>query len=108
MILDMSGALDFATQPAILQRRTQSIVNFKPHVTITETTIQAVIQPADKEKLQKDKYDFSSEILQVHSVSQIQINDILIYKTKKYLAKELNNCVDYGYYEAIFEEQKTS
>jgi len=106
MLPNLSQTIFRLSQPIKLIKIVETIVNHRPVETETTTDIRAVIQPADKEKINKDGLDYSLEYIQVHSLDGIQINDIIEYKGKRYRAYENSNYSDYGYYENIMEEIK--
>lgn len=103
---NMSRTVKRFSVPVKLLKITTSIVNHKPVETETESTIKVVVQPAQKEKLNKDKIDYSLQYVQVHSLDAINIGDVIEYKSIRYKAIEDVNYSDYGYYENIMEEQK--
>ena len=92
--------------PVKLLKIAISIVNHKPYYTAIENTIKVVKQPAQKEKLNKDKIDYSLNYIQVHSLDNIYIDDIIEFNNKRYRAIEYANYCEYGYYEVIMEEHK--
>lgn len=92
--------------PVKLFKIATTIVNHKPVETETESSIKVVVQPAQKEKLNKDKIDWSLRYVQVHSLDQIVMNDEIEYKGVRYKAFEDADYSEYGYYEIIMEEQK--
>ena len=71
-----------------------------------DISTEAVVQPANKERINPDIIDWSLEYLQVHSKITIVIDDRLTWQGKKYKAVELGNYVSYGFYEALFEQVK--
>ena len=93
-------------QQVKLIRTISEIVNHRPVETETFFTIKAVIQPAQHSKLNKSRLDFNLKYIQVHSIDEIKINDIIEYKNKRYRVFEEANYIDYGYYETILEEIK--
>ncbi len=92
--------------PVKLFKITKTIVNHVPQETEVESSIKAVVQPAQKEKLVKDKIDHSLKYVQVHTLTEIVEGDIIEYKGIRYKAFEDADYSDYGYYEIIMEEQK--
>ena len=106
MLPDMSATLDAFSQAVTLKTIVQTVVNFLPVDTATSTTIMAVIQPANKEKINPAIVDFSLNYILVHSKTAIVIGSIIVYKGKSYKTVELGPYSDYGFYEAICEESK--
>lgn len=103
---NMSRTVKRFSVPVKLIKITKTIVNHKPVETEVESTIKAVVQPAQKEKLNQDKINWSLRYVQVHSIDEIAIDDIIEYKGVRYKAFENGDYNDYGYYENIMEEQK--
>lgn len=106
MLPNMSGVLDAFAQAITLKTIVQTVANFRPVDTPTTTTIMAVVQPANKEKISPALVDFSLDYILVHSKSAIGIGDFVVYKGATYKAIELGPYADYGFYEAICEESK--
>ena len=106
MLPDMSDVLDEFSQPITLIRVSQDIVNFRPVDNETDVPIDAVVQPAVKEKINPNIIDWSLDYKQVHSFQEILFGDQMVYCGVKYKAVELGPYQDYGFSEAIFEEIK--
>ena len=102
--------------PTQLIKVSTAIVNHKPVDTETPINIRASIQPAQKDKLNKDKIDWSLKYIQVHSYDQmvsgtlvsgeISINDIIVHHGIRYKSFEGTDYNDFGFYETVMEEQK--
>ena len=106
MLPNLSGTVKRFSQDVKLIRVTTSIVNHQPVETETVINIRAVVQPAQREKILKDKLDYSLRYVLVHSLDEILINDKLEHKGIIYRAIECADHSDYGYYEAVMEQQK--
>jgi len=106
MLPNLSNTIRRFSQSVVLIRTTEEIINHKPQNTEEYKSIKAVIQPAQKSKLNKDLIDWSLGYLWVHSLETIKKNDKIEYKGKEYRAFEDANYSDYGYYETTFEEIK--
>ena len=106
MLPNMSRTVRNFSIPTKLFKVTKTIVNHKPAEALIESSIKTVIQPANKEKLNKDKIDWSLKYVLVHSVDQIIMDDIIEHKGIRYKAFEDADYNDYGYYELVMEEQK--
>ena len=106
MLPNLSGTVKRFSQDVKLIRVTTSIVNHQPVETETVINIRAVVQPAQKEKIIKDKLDYSLKYIQVHSLDEILINDKLEHEGIIYRAIEDADYNNYGYYETIMEQQK--
>ena len=108
------------SQPTQLINVVTTIVNHRPSEVETPFNVKAAIQPAQKNKLNKDKIDWSLKYIMVHSYDQIiiiadvptsvsgeiSINDYIVHNGIKYKAFENSDYNDYGFYETIMEEQK--
>lgn len=103
---NMANVLTASEQSVKLKRITQSIVNHRPVETVAETIINAVVQVAEKEKLQIAIVDWSLRYLMVHSKVPFTINDLIEHKSKNYKIIDLGDWSDYGYYESVAEEVK--
>lgn len=106
MLPDMADVLDEFSQPITLSRITQTIVGHRPVDTATAVSIMAVVQPAQKDKINSDIIDWNLAYYQVHSKQAILVNDQMLYQGTNYKAVELAQYGDYGYYEALFEQIK--
>lgn len=107
MLPDMSDVLDEFSQPLItLIRVSQDIVDFRPVDNETDVPVEAVIQPANKEKINPTIIDWALDYQLVHSRQEILVGDQMVYCGTKYKAVELGPYQDYGFSEAIFEEIK--
>ena len=106
MLPNLSNTIKRFSQPIKLIRVVKMIENHRPIETETITDIKAVIQPANTNKLNKDKLDYNLRYLQVHSLEEIKLNDMIEYKNVRYRAIENSNYLDYGYFEVIMEEVK--
>lgn len=106
MLPDMSDVFDEFSQPITLKRVSQTIVDHRPVNDTTDVPIDAVVQPANKEKINPNIIDWSLDYQLVHSVQEILIGDQMVYCGIKYKAVELGPYQDYGFSEAIFEEIK--
>ena len=103
---NMSSVLTAFEQTIILKSIVQTVVDHRPVDTPTPNTIKAVVQVAEKEKLQIEIVDWSLQYLMVHSKTSFTINDLIEYKGKDFKIIDLGDYSDYGYYESIAEEVK--
>ena len=106
MLPDMSGTLLAWQQVVKLKTATTTTVDFVKQVVVTESDIDAVVQVADKEKLNPDIVDWSLQYVLVHSDSAIEIGQFVEHKSKNFKIIDLGDYVDYGYYRAVVEEVK--
>ena len=103
---NLSKTVKRLSQSVTLNRITRSVVDHRVVETLTPTPFKAVIQPAQKNKLNKAKLDFSLKYIQVHSLEEVKISDIIVHQSISYKAFENADYNDYGYYEIIMEELK--
>lgn len=108
MLPDMSGTLLAWQQPIKLKIVTTTTVDFVKQSVVVESSIDGVVQIADKEKLNPDIVDWSLEYVLVHTNSAIDVGQFIEHKTKDFKIIDLGDYVDYGYYRAICEEVKGS
>lgn len=97
----------FFSQPIILKTITKYTQDFIEYIQVLEEKIiQATVQPAEKENLKIEQIDYSLIYLEIHSTTNMEINQFVEYKDKNYriIAKGLYN--DYGYNNVIAEESK--
>ena len=106
MLPQMGKVLKRFQQPVTIKTVTQTIVDFRPVENETSLTTQAVVQPAQKKKLNPAIVDWSLKYLQVHSKDPVKIGDFFTHSGTDYKAVELGDYSNYEYYETIFEEIK--
>jgi len=104
--MNLSNTIKRLSVPLSLVKVTTTIVNHVPTETEVISNIKAVVQPADKDKINKDKLDYTLKYIQVNNLEEILINDIVEYKGIRYKAFENADYTDYGYYESIMEQIK--
>ena len=103
---DMSGVLDAFSQLIPLTKKTTFTVDFDKKEECVDTTISAVVQPAQKEDLTITNVDWSKSYVLVHSKTAIDINNEITWNGRRYKIVTLGNYEDYGYFETIGEEIK--
>lgn len=106
MLPQMGKVLQRFLQPVTIRTVSQEIVDFRPVETEVSLITKAVVQPAQKEKLNPAIIDWSLRYLQVHSTDQMKIGDFITHSGTGYKAVELGDYNDYEYFETIFEEVK--
>lgn len=106
MLPSMGEVLDDFLQSVKIKIVTVATVDFVETETVVENNIQAVVQVAQKEKLNPQALDWSKRYIQVHSKSPLDMRALVEYQGKDYKIFELNDYSDYGYFEAICEEVK--
>jgi hypothetical protein len=94
------------SQPITIYVATQTVVNFKPVVTLVDTPGSAMVVPAQLEALQKGLIDYSLNYIDVAGSFPIAVDDYIGYKGKMYKAIQMKNAGDYGFYQATYEEVK--
>lgn len=106
LIFDMDDALAGFLQPITLRKIVSTTVDFVKTETITDTIIDAVVQPAQLETLNKDKIDYGLDYQRVDTKAEITTEDQIVYKNRKYKWFQRGRYDDYGFYSAVFEEIK--
>jgi len=106
MLPDVSIALEEWTVPVVIKAVTQHTINFEPADLITPRTIEAVVQPAQKEKLNADQIDWSLRYLLIHTIEQVAVGELVEYQGEDYKIVEPGDWQAYGYSEAIAEQTK--
>lgn len=107
MLFDMSDVFEGLTQPVIVIGVTKgSDQNFNPIITKKERPLEAVIQPADKNKLNPDVIDWSLSYFTVHSAAPFHNGEVLVYRGKYLKIIDMQDYSDYGYFTGTAEEIK--
>ena len=106
--MNMSNVLDDLTKTLTFKTGVQSVVNYKPVITYTETTKEGVIYPSKSDELKSLVIDSSLAYFTVYSVDSLDINDLLSYKGKIFKIINKQDFSDYGYEVYIFEEVKNA
>jgi hypothetical protein len=109
MLPDMSDVLTEWLQPVKL--KTVSTVDdddFNSVASVVVATVQAVVQPADKTKLQIGSLDWSKEYVLIHKQgSGIEIGQFVEWDDKDFKIIGPNgNYKNYGFIELVGEETK--
>lgn len=105
-ILDMSDAFDDLTQTIQKVVEVVETIDFEKTTTKTTTNIEAVVQPANLEKLNVESIDYSKQYLEIHSVSPLEIGDNIIWNSTEFNIVQLGDYNNYGFYNVIAEEIK--
>jgi hypothetical protein len=103
---DMSNVLDEWLQPIVLKTVSVTSVDFVETESVIKSNIQAVVQPAEKDKLNTESIDWSLEYQTIHSKTQIVEGQFFEYGGKDYKIISVMPYGDYGYYECVGEETK--
>lgn len=108
MLPDMSEVLDEWAVTVQLKTITQHTIDFQRADLVSVADIQAVVQPANKEKLNPDSIDWSLRYVQIHSVEHLSVGQFIEHEGIDYKIIEDGNYLAYGYCEAIGEQTKQS
>lgn len=109
MLPDMSDVFndgDDWLSPYTLKTVTTTTVDFVETEVITGDTVQAMIQVADKTKLNSEAIDWALTYLMVHSPDGLSVGEFIEYEGADYKLIEVNPYGNYGYYEAVAEQTK--
>jgi hypothetical protein len=106
MLPDMSIALAEWAVPVVVKTVTQRTVDFETVEHVASRTINAVVQPAQKEKLNSDQIDWSLRYLLVHSTEPMTAGEFIEYQGWDYKIVDHGDWQAYGYTEAIAEQTK--
>ena len=101
---NMSSTLTRFERPVTLHTVTQTIVNYRPVNNEVDTIRRAVVQPANKKKLNPDIVDWSLDYKTMHSKFAVSVNSRVTVDGVKYKIIETGNYAAYGYYESVLEE----
>lgn len=105
MLPDMAEVLMELEQPVKLKTVTTETVDFEDTEIVTVDTIKAVVQPADKTKLQIDSLDWSKEYVLIHKRGTgIDIGQFVEWDDKDFKVIGPNgNYKNYGFIEVVGE-----
>lgn len=106
MLPDMSDALEEWKLPYTVKTVTKQTVEFVESNIIVGRTIEAVVQVAQKDKLNSDQIDWSLRYLLVHSGSELQNGEYIEYQGEDYKIIDDGNYQLYGFTEAVAEQTK--
>ncbi len=106
MLPDVSEAFDGWLSDYPIKTVTKLTVDFEEADTVAGRTIQAVVQVAQKEKLNPDQIDWSKKYLLVHSPDQINVGEYIESDGEDYKIIEPGDWQTYGYTEAVAEQTK--
>lgn len=107
MLPDMSDVLTEWSQSVTLRTITKSTVDFELVEDIVDQPLQAVIQVADKEKLNIAEVDWSLRYIQAHSKVELFVGQAIVYNGDEYKIITDANYSDYGFSDVFAEEMKT-
>ena len=108
MLPDMSDTLLEWEQTVSLKTLSTSTVDFVETVAVVVTSIQAVVQPADKTKINIGSLNWSKKYILIHKRGGgIEMNNFIEYKGRDYKVIGPNgDYEDYGFIEMVGEETK--
>jgi len=111
MIPDMSDVLKEWSLPVTRKIVTVTTVDFEETETVVSSIIQAVVQPADMEKLKVANIDYRLEYVQIHTEELLLdigdfLEDIEDWPGVKFKVIGGKNYSRYGYREMVGEECK--
>lgn len=106
MLPDVSDAFDDWLSAYVVKTVTKVTADFADASTVSVRTIQAMVQVAQKEKLNADTIDWSKRYLLVHSPEQMLVGEYIEYSGEDYKIIEPGDWQAYGYTEAIAEQTK--
>ena len=108
MLPDMSDTLLQWERTVKLKTVTKTSVDFVETEVVVVTSIQAVVQPADKTKINLGSLDWSKKYILIHKRgSGIETDDFIEYKGRDFKVIGPNGDFDdYGYVEVVGEETK--
>jgi len=102
----MSDVLECWSLPYTIKTITKQTVDFVESNTVTARVVRAVVQPAEKEKLNPDKIDWSLAYLQIHSAEQLFDGEFIEYNGSDYKIIADGNYQLYGFSEVIAEQSR--
>ncbi len=103
----MSDALTEWMKPYTIKTVTRETLDFEPVDVVKARTIQAVIQPAQKSKLDPDQIDWSKRYLQIHTDEVLSNGEFLEFSGEDYKIINDGDYQLYGYTDAVAEQTKT-
>ena len=106
MLPDMSDTLDEWALPYLIKTVTQRTADFDNDDTIAGRTVEAVVQVAQKSKLNAADIDWSLRYLQIHSPSELFDGEFIEYQGEDYKIIDDGNYQPYGFSEVIAEQTK--
>lgn len=103
MLPDMSDVLDDWKVPVRIKTITKQTTDFVDTSTVAGRDIDAVIQVAQKERLNTNQIDFSLAYKTLHSESPVSVNELLEFEGADYKIIDAGDWQRYGYTEALCE-----
>lgn len=106
MLPNVSGAIFRWGRALTMNTITTTTVDFVPTNVITPREITAVVQPADKKKLNPDIVDWSLEYMMIHSIETVDLGERFVHLGVEYKVVESKNYIEYGYSETVGEQSR--
>lgn len=106
MLPNMSRTVKRFGTPYTLKSVSQTVVNFRPVETETESIIKAVMQSASPTLLNVLDVDTSLRYCQVHTCDNALENDIIVINGGEYRLIKGRDYSQYGFVEFVAEEIK--
>lgn len=106
MLPDMSDTLDEWSDEYTVKNIDQRTVDFESSNVVTSRTIQAIVQVADKDKLNTDQIDWSLRYLLIHSSDVVENGELIEYNGEDYKIIDNGDWQAYGFTEAVAEQTK--
>ena len=103
MLPNMSDVLTEWEVPVTIKTVIQQTIDFKPNNVVTSRIIPAVIQVAQKNRLNADQIDFQLEYKTLHSVEPVENGEYLEFEGKDFKVIDSGAWQRYGYTEALCE-----
>ena len=102
MVIGLSGW----TVPVVLKTETVTTTDFVETSVVSETTIQAVIQPETPESLRSDNIDWSLKYVRIHSETALAVGQFVEFEAQDYKVISVTDYSAYGYYTAFGEQTR--
>lgn len=106
MLPNMSSTLAGWSAPYTIKTVVNTTVDFENILVVTQRTIQAVVQPAQKDKLNTEQIDWSKRYIQIHTNTQLAKGEYIVYDGEDYKIIEDGDYELYGFCEVIAEQTK--
>ena len=81
-------------------------VNFDGFDLVTGRDIQAVVQPADMERLNAGQIDWSLKYYQLHTTDVLNVGEFVVIDNEDFKIVPLGDYQRYGYTEVVAEQTK--
>ena len=106
MLPDMAETLEEWQLPYTVKTVTKQTTDFEPTDIVAGRTIDAVVQVAQKSKLNAEAIDWSLRYLQIHTGSELANGEYLEFQGEDYKIIDNGDYQLYGFTEAVGEQTK--